>query len=44
MVVLHLSANLIDSKSNFLLNPLHPPYKELKVSSVQDFDERLFQH
>jgi len=45
MAVLPLSANLIDSESNFRLNPPHPPYKESKVSSVQDvdWDERLFQ-
>ena len=41
--VLRVPSTVIQTEQNFVVNPLHPQFKELKVGDVRDFrfDERL---
>ncbi|MEO7444488.1 MAG: RES family NAD+ phosphorylase [Ferruginibacter sp.] len=42
--VLEVPSAIVDASSNFLLNPLHPDYKKISLTSSQpfEFDKRLF--
>lgn len=44
--VFRIPSAIVPNESNFILNPLHPDFKKIKLSHQTDFyfDERLFRH